>query len=229
MNPISQPIELTRENLDELTVDIARPGEATRPAVRVVRVNGREFVIKDYAAGGNQFKRLMGRCLVAREKAAYKRLQGVTGIPEYYGTLGAYTLVLQRIAARPVTEVSAEQLGGNFLATLADLVRELHSRGIAHGDLEKHTNILVDQEGQPVLIDFAASIVTGSNPLAVLLFPLLCESDWRGVYKLTKQVAPHLLMRQQEQFLDQRSRIERLFRRCREPVRSLIKRWANNR
>ena len=229
LNTLSELAELSRENIDKLTVVIARAGEAARPAVRVVQVNDYELVIKDYATGDSRFKRLMGRYLVAREKVAYRRLQGVPGIPKYYGTLDSYTLVLQRIQAHPVLEVPSEQLPGNFLATLADLVRDLHCRGVAHGDLEKHTNVLVDQDGQPILVDFAASIMTGSNPLAALLFPLLCDNDWRGVYKLTERIAPHLLTRQQEQFLHHRSRIERLFRRCRQPLRYLIKRWAHDR
>jgi len=220
--------ELSRESLEELTVHIARPAQAARPALRVVQVDQCELVIKDYATGGSYFKRLMGRYLVAREKAAYQRLQGLAGIPKYYGTVDSYALVLQRIKAYPVLEVAAQRLADNFLEGLADLVTGLHRRGVAHGDLEKLNNILVDQDGQAVLVDFTASIMTGSNPLATVLFPLLCDNDWRGVYKLTKQIAPHLLTAEQEEFLNHRSPMERLFRRYREPVRSFIKRWAGS-
>lgn len=226
MNTTPALTELSRENLDELTVHIARPAQAARPVVRVVQVNEHELVIKDYATGGSRFKRLMGRYLVAREKAAYQRVQGLPGIPKCYGTLDSYRLVLQRIMARPVLEVASERLPDNFLAALGDLVKGLHRRGVAHGDLEKLSNILVDQQGRPVLVDFAASIMTGSNPLAAVLFPVLRDSDWRGVYKLTKQVAPHLLTIEQEQFLSHRSWTERLFRGCRKPLRNLITRWA---
>lgn len=226
MNLVSAVAQLSRENLDELTVDIARPGRAARPAVRVVQLNGRELVIKDYGTDGSLFKRLLGRYLVAREKAAYQRLEGLRGVPRYYGALDSYTLVLQRIQARPAPALCAEQLSDDFFVALSNLVRSLHRCGIAHGDLERSANILVDQEGQPALVDFAASIMTGSNPVAVMLFPVLCHSDRRGVYKLKQRVAPHSLTADEARLLSQRSLIERVFRRCREPVRNLIRRWA---
>ena len=229
MNTLTELNHLGRKNLAELTVAIARPGEAARPVLRVVQLDGRELVIKDYAAQGSWFKRLLGSFLVAREKAAYQRLEDVEGVPTCYGTLGRCTLVLQRVPAQPVLHIPPEQLRDDFLEALAALVTDLHRRGVAHGDLEKLDNILVDQHGRPVLVDFAASIITGSNPLATLLFPFLCDSDWRGVQKLTKHTAPDRFTVEQQQALSNRSWVERLFRKWREPLREFIKRCAHGR
>jgi len=229
LNTVTELNQLGRQRLEELTVAVARPGQAARPAVRVVQLNGCELVIKDYATQGSWFKRLLGSFLVAREKAAYQRLEDVEGVPRCYGTLGPCILVLERVAAQPVLAAAPEQLSDDFLEVLTALVTNLHRRGVAHGDLEKLTNILVDQHGQPVLVDFAASIITGSNPLAALLFPLLCDSDWRGVHKLTKHIAPGQFTAEQQQALTKRSWIERLFRRIREPLREFIKRCAYDR
>ena len=84
----------------------------------------------------------------------------------------------------------------------------------------------MDAQGHPVLVDFTTAIISGSNPMAALLFPVLCDDDWRGVYKLKRTIAPETLTEQEREFLDYRSPCERWFRRWREPVRALIKRWS---
>ena len=226
MNLATEVANLSRQNLAEFTVDIARPGEAGRPLVRVVQINGHELAVKDYAAGSSPFRRLLGRYLLAREKVAYQRLRGVPGVPRYYGVLDSDALALQHIRARRLSEVRGGELPADFFVALADLVGVMHSRGVAHGDL-RAANILVENHGQPVVIDFASSVLTGSNPLSALLFPPLCDNDWHWVRKLKQRITPHLLTAQEARLLGHRRPLEHLFRRWREPVRSMIKRWAN--
>ena len=133
--------------------------------------------------------------------------------------------VLQSVEARPVPELRPGELSDDFFAAVSDLVAAMHRRGVAHADL-RLANILVDRQGQPVVIDFAASIMTGSNPIAALLFPLVCDYDWRWVRKLKQRMALHLLSAEERQVLNYRPPMVRLFRRAREPIRRLIKRWA---
>ena len=219
--------ELTREQLAELPGQMVRAGRRARPEVKTVSVGSSEVLIKDYRSGKSLFGRLLGRFLVFREKTAYQRLRDLPGIPRYYGTLDPYALILQYVPAEGVLDVDRQQVLADFFRLLSELVENLHSRGVAHGDLHKLDNILIDRSGRPVIVDFTSAIMTGSNPLVALLFPILCDDDWRGVYKLKDKVAPELLTEQQRTFLQHRSLGERVFRRLREPIRSLIQRWSS--
>ncbi len=217
---------LTRQNLADYATDVVRAGGEARPEVRSVRVGGSELVVKDYRSGKSLFGRLLGRFLIWREKTAYEWLEGLPGVPRYYGTIDPYALVLEHVPARCVLAVAANEIPLDFFDRLAELVSSLHHRGIAHGDLHKLDNILMDENGRPVIVDFTSAVMVGSNPLAALLFPVLCDDDWRGVYKLKREVAPERLTDEEREFLERRSLCERIFRRIREPFRVLIRRWS---
>jgi len=191
-----------------------------------MQMDGSELLVKDYRKGKSLLGLLLGRFLIFREKLVYGRLHDLPGIAHCYGTVDAYALVLQYIPARRVLQADFKWMPPDFFEALSILVERLHKRGIAHGDLHKLDNILVDSSGQPVIVDFTSVIMIGSNPLVALVFPLMCDDDWRGVCKLKAKVAPALLTEQEREFLGHRSLWERLFRRIRQPIRSLIKRWS---
>ncbi len=217
---------LNRNNLHELTVDVIRPARDARPELRLVQVDGVMVVVKDFAAGSNSFKRMLGSYLISREYAAYRRLGGVAGIPCCYGRLDRYALVLEHVPAEAAWKTLDRSQVPAFIERLRSLLDEIHARGVVHGDTHKLDNILVDQAGNPVLVDFAASLVTGSNPAASLLFPLLVDDDLRGMLKLKQHVAPELMTPQELEFFNSRPPVEKFFRSWREYGRKAIKRWS---
>lgn len=217
---------LSRANLDEVTVRVIRPGERARPDVRIIELNGRRHVVKDYAANGTPFKRLLGVYLVWRERVALERAAGIPGVPRVSGTLGSAALVTEYLEATEVTSAPPTLLTEGFFERLTRAVKDLHARGIVHGDLKKLENILVTAEGEPALVDFTAAFVTGSNPATALVLPFIAEDDLRAVCKLKERCAPHLLSDQEARFLAERSAIERGFRRLRRHVRSAVKHAA---
>jgi len=219
--------ELTRQQLDSLPSKTLRSGYGARPEVRIIRSDSRDLLVKDYHKGKSLFGRLLGRFLTCREKIAYERLKDLPGVPRYCGLLDPYALILEYVPSKHVQDVDPAQISADFFRLLSELVTNLHRRGIAHGDLHKLDNILIDDRGRPVVVDFTSAIMTGSNPLVALVFRILCDEDRRGIYKLKNQVAPHLLSEQQRKFLNHHSLGERIFRRIRDPIRSLIKRWSS--
>ncbi len=225
MTRAAENLGFSRSDIPELTVRVLRAGEGSRPDVRLLNVDGRLLVIKDYAAGANFAKRFIGRYLVQRELAAYMRLKRLRGVPPCYGCLDPYTLVTGFVDAQPAPEVDPSRLTADFFGCLLDLLRQIHSRGVAHADLKRLLNILVDKHEYPVLVDFTAAVIVGSSPLAALVLPHIFENDLRGVYKLKKHYAPALLTPQQEAFLEHRCLGERVFRRLtghfREPLQKL--------
>lgn len=217
---------LSRASLDEITVRVIRPAKQARPDVRLIALNGRRHVVKDYAAKGTLFKRLLGVYLVWRERVALARAEGIPGVPRVSGTMGPTALVTEYLDATEVTSAPPGLLTAEFFERLTQAVNALHARGIVHGDLKKLENILVTAEGEPALVDFTAAFVTGSNPVTALVLPFIVEDDLRAICKLKQRCAPHLLSEREACFLHERSAIERAYRRVRERVRLAVKRAA---
>ena len=197
--------------------------------MRLIDLGGTRLVVKDYASGGTRFKSALGVYLVSREDRALARANGLPGIPRYYGLIDAYALVSEYIEAEAAPEVPAALLDEDFFAALEKIVASFHARGVVHCDLKKLDNILVTRDRKPYVIDFTAAFVSGSNPLSGLLFDHMRDDDFRGIYKLKRRCAPHLLTPAEERFLDFRSAPERGFRAVREGVRETVQRWSAGR
>jgi hypothetical protein len=105
--------------------------------------------------------RWLGRLLAAREGWFMERLKGVEGVPPGLGPVRVGGRVLSNAAARTFVAGHAlahdERVGDDFFPTLAAIVAAVHARGMAHVDLHKRENILVDETGGPQLIDFQIS------------------------------------------------------------------------
>jgi tRNA A-37 threonylcarbamoyl transferase component Bud32 len=221
---------LTRADVDRLTVQIYRTAWRARPEVRRIRMLGRDAVVKDYGRCGNIFKHLLGTFLATREATALQRAEGIANIPAFYALARPWILVTEHLDARRVTDLTEDERPGlltpAFFEKLTTLIAQLHSRGIAHGDLEKLDNILITPEGDPAVVDFAAAIMSGINPLAALALPLVEQNDRRAVYKLKSRFAPHLLTDEEDEKLHTRGRAEVLFRRARKYIRRPVKSLA---
>lgn len=215
-----------RRRINGLTVKVLRPAWRMRPDVRLLEVDGRFLVIKDYYRQANHFKRLLGQFLIQREYSAYQRLKNLHGIPRCIGLLDPWTLVSEQIPGQPAPLVDPERLDESFFGQLLNLVRQMHSRGVAHADVHNLLNILVDEYGRPALVDFTSAVLSGSNPVAALALPHLYEDDIKGIYKLKLRHRPDLLTDEESTFLHTRRMPERIFRFVRKFVRNPAKKLA---
>jgi len=220
--------DLGEEDVDRLTTQVLRYGSRARPELRRIRLEGVDAVVKDYGRHGTVFKRLLGAWLARREEAALRRAQGLPGVPRVIARPQAWTIVLDHMDATPVTGLEAGRLDAAFFARLTDLIDALHERGIAHGDLEHLDNILVTAEMRPALVDFAAAVMTGSNPIAAFAWPYVVANDLRAICKLKAQFAPELLSADERCTLARRSALEAWFRRVRRYVRGPVKALATD-
>lgn len=220
---------LSPERVDELTVRVFRTAWRARPEVRLIEADGERAVVKDYGRSGTWVKRLVGAYLACREAAALRRAEGIENIPRLLAKPSAWSLVTEHIEAEQVTQLEAPRLERRFFERLTEMIRALHRRGIAHGDIEKLDNILITPAGEPALVDFAAAIMGGTNPVAALALPHVQENDIRGIHKLKESYAPELLTEADREFLHSRGAVERLFRRARVYVRSPVKALSSRR
>jgi predicted Ser/Thr protein kinase len=93
-----------------------------------------------------------------REYEAYKRLDGVTGVPECHGMLDGRYLVIEFIRGKPYREASWSDRDAWF-AQFLEILRSIHARGVSHGDLKSKSNIIVTSREQPCVIDFGTAFL----------------------------------------------------------------------
>lgn len=122
--------------------------------------------------------RWLGRWLAARERRFMERLRGVAGVPAGLGAVCVAGRILPNAVARTFVAGHAlaadERVDDHFFPGLADILAEVHRRGIAHVDLHKRENILVDDAGRPHLIDFQISWAAArGGAAAICCGPLL--------------------------------------------------------
>ena len=139
----------------------------------------------------------LGRRLAAREQGFMDRLAGIDGVP---GSLGPICVGGRRLAnavSRQFVEGHAlrpdERVNAEFFPRFDRILAEVHRRGVAHVDLHKRENILVDEAGRPHLIDFQISFAlpTGSRLAARILGGVLRVLQQCDDYHLLKHRAKH--------------------------------------
>jgi len=128
------------------------------------RDDGIDVVVKS-AMGRGAIRRLRQRTL-EREFEAYRRMDGLAGVPQCHGMLDGRYLVIEFIDGTPYREASWKDRDAWFGELLA-VLRSFHERGVCHGDLKSKTNILVTPDEKPCVIDFGTAFVhkDGFHPL----------------------------------------------------------------
>jgi hypothetical protein len=171
----------------ELRAAARRPvklGARTKADLYVVDVGRGPVLIKDFAAKP-AWVRLLGRLQVARECGAYRRLAGLSGPPAFHGRVDAHALALEYVDARPLsqTEQRAQQ-GPVCFDALSRIVHGLHAAGVAHLDLRRQDNVLLDREGRVRVVDFASALwLRPGGPWHRRLFGLLRFTDETALLK----------------------------------------------
>ena len=129
----------------------------------------RDWVVK--AAMGAAPIRKLRQNTLNREFRAYERLRGVDGVPACHGMLEGRFLVLDYVRGVPFREATWQDRDGWF-ACLLDVIRNIHARGVAHGDLKTKGNLMVTEDERPCIIDFGTSFVErdGFHPISARLY-----------------------------------------------------------
>ena len=97
----------------------------------------------------------LGRLLATRERAAFKRLADVPGIPRLIDSWGPTGLVREFVEGHPLAR--GDRVADDFHPRLRSMIDTMHERGMAYVDLEKSENVLVGDDGRPYLFDFQIS------------------------------------------------------------------------
>ena len=119
-----------------------------------------------------------------REYQAYKRLDGLIGIPQCFGLYSNEVLVLEYVqgaAYREANFVDREQ----WFESFDQLIQQMHQRQVSHGDLKRKANILVAKGDKPIILDFGISVVRRPSwlPINRWLYNYQCKTDINAFLK----------------------------------------------
>lgn len=145
--------------------------------------SGPRYVVK--LPSGRGLRRWLSTLMLRHEARVYARIDGLPGIPRYYGLLRRRYLVLQYVAGEFARKAGFADREA-FFAELLECIQSLHARGVAHSDLQKKDNLLVVDGRHPCLLDFGAAVIfrPGFAPLNQIHFRFAAQLDFNQWTKL---------------------------------------------
>ena len=125
------------------------------------------------------------RWMLRREHEIYRLLDDYGFAPRCFGLVDGRYLVLELVEGEPYRQARIDDREVYF-ELMRDAIRELHRRGIAHGDLKRKENLLVVNGSRPCLLDFGTAVTepAGFAPLRAWMFRTLVQYDINAWLKL---------------------------------------------
>lgn len=209
-----------------LATELVRWGDARLEAGEDILATSNQGTVLHYRDGEHDLvlKTAMGRGSVRRarqhtldrEYSAYRRIDGVPGVPRCYGLLDGRYLVLDFIRGTPYREAVIPDREAWF-AQLLETLQACHARGVAHGDLKNKSNLMNTEAGTPCVIDFGLTAVRrdGFRPFNHFLFRFFRQLDLNAWVK-HKYQGRFENVTEEDRALYRDSAIERLARRYRQ-------------
>jgi len=166
-----------------------------------------------------------GRLMADREVRHYRLLQDTGGVPRLLGRVGRSAFVHAWVEGQDLLD-RREPPPDDFFDRLEVLVAEMHHRHMAYIDMNKPDNVLVSEDGRPVLIDFQISwaprldrgLLRGAKRRLLALFQ---EADRYHVRKLKRQHRPDLMTPEERAASKQPPWFLRMHRLVGAPLRDL--------
>jgi len=181
-----------------------------KPDLRRVEEGGRVWIVKDVGEKNLFFRWTLGLWLIHKEWKVYSRLAGIKGIPQVGDRIDRFAFAMEFVPGGVIHR--GESLPFSFFPELERILREIHSRGVAHLDLRHKGNILVSEKGEPYLIDFNGAFCFKKKGLFCrYLFPLLRWVDYGGFLKLKERVSAFAMTPGEVTFLTRFNRLRRLW------------------
>ncbi len=131
--------------------------------------------------------RIIREYMLRREYSIYQRLEGIAGVPRCFGLHDGKLLVLEYIESQSFRESGRPPKDRQrFFSEMLKIIQSLHQAGIAHADMKRKDNILINTSGSPYLIDFGAAVALRESGgfLNRFFFKQACRMDLNAWVKL---------------------------------------------
>ncbi len=171
----------------------------------------------------------LGELLRRHEEGMYRALAGVAGVPRWAGRIDATSYAIEYIDAAPLDHLA--DLPAAVFDQLAAIFAAMHARGIAYGDANKRSNLLVDADGRAWVIDFQISLRRRDDWPRPLRWAVaaavrrLQRGDLYHLYKHKRRMCPSALTAEEEALSRRRSLLHTLHRKLTDPYRALRRRF----
>ena len=201
---------MDRKDIEKNSICLTKGNPFGKPDLNRVKVGERTLMIKDVKNKNFFFRWTIGLWLIQNEWRVYSRLIGIEGIPNAIERIDRFAFAIEYIPGSPIRR--GEDLPSSFFADLANVLREVHSRGVVHLDLRHKGNILISEKGKPFIIDFNSSLSFGEKGFfRRFLFPALRWVDHGGLLKLKERVSPSLMTPEELSYLKRFNRLRKLW------------------
>ncbi len=152
------------------------------------------YVVKTFAHHPAFIRNTIGRLLISREYKALKRLSKCIGTCNNAVRVGKFTLSYKYVKGQNLSSFSRrnDSIDKEFFPKLEKAVNEMHSYGIAHLDTRTGSNVIISEDGKPIIIDFQSYLTLDFIPGSYLK-NILKSVDLSGVYKYWAKMSPETL------------------------------------
>lgn len=164
-----------------------------RPRICLVRIDGRLYVSKSYASSNP-----VSRYFLHHEVSILKALQGIRGIPGFYGMLDGRSFAMDYVRG---DQIHKANLHAKTYERLEEIVADMHARRVVHLDLRQRKNVIVTADGEPAIIDFQSALRFPGNPLFDPVLDGLKLVDRAGLLRLKNRYWPDAMTDEDRQFL----------------------------
>lgn len=178
--------QLERRDLEGSPRRLLHRGRAWNPDVWLVNGEHGTVVWKDFAARSSLVRWFWGPWSTRREVRAYRALGGHPAVPRFIAAIDRLSFAVAYRPGRPLSRRVRRHLRPEFFDELSADVQAMHDRGVVHLDLRHRSNILVDAEGRPILIDFGSALCLRPRSL---FWWALAALDRRAVRKWRRRHA----------------------------------------
>jgi tRNA A-37 threonylcarbamoyl transferase component Bud32 len=185
-------MDLTRNQLRHAPRTRLHTGRnVSKASVDLIEIDGRPVVIKDLSDRPWLVRLLLGPWQLDREIQAYGRLDGLPGVPRLLGRIDRQAIALEYISGPKMSTLGPGDLSEEFFDQLDDLIEAMHTRGVAHGDLNR-SDVLAGPGGCPYVVDFSTAVLADRShrPSPSYMFAQTCRVDRRSVAKLRHRFLP---------------------------------------
>jgi predicted Ser/Thr protein kinase len=197
-----------RKELQSRIIRNIHTGKGLQSSVYLVDWNGKPAAVKDFSRLPTLFRLFIAPILVKREVKVLRHLNGTPGIPKFFGQIDRLAFAIEFVEGRPLAGIHKGEMPPEVFPRMAEVVKGMHERGVAHGDLKRRSNLLLTPENNIFIIDFAASIVA-KGPISRKLMQAIAEIDDKSLPRLKKFVAPELLTEEDKWKLENPTKLEK--------------------
>jgi len=205
------PQPFTRADLARAEHHLLRDGRFANARVERVRLDGVDWIFKDFSSRAWWVRHGFGRLLLAREVRALQRLEGLPGIPSMAFRVDGFAMAARFVPGRTLGRVEMDEgrMSAQFLSALEALLQQVHARGLVRLDTRGGNNLLMMPDGAPGIIDFQAALSTRWMPLGLRRW--FEGLDLGGIYKKWQQFQPEAMGAQRREHYERMNRWRRLW------------------